>query len=124
MVSNSGSHRLQKMASLIQNELARLIVAEISDPRVRHVVITNVEVSRDLRYAKVFFEGGGVVEPKEIKRGLSSAIPFFRRKLGSNLDIRYVPEITFEADRKTGNVSRVLSLLDEVQKAEGSVPNE
>lgn len=124
MLSNTGSHRVQKMASLIRSELARLIVSEVSDPRLQHVVITEVEVSRDLRYAKVFFEGGGLVEPKEINKGLARAVPFFRRKLGSNLDIKHVPEIIFEADKKATNVSRVLSLLDEVQKAEGSVPNE
>ncbi len=124
MVSNSGSHRVQKMASLIRSELARLMVSEVSDPRLRHVVITDVEVSRDLRYAKVFFEGGGLVEPKEINKGLARAVPFFRRKLGSNLDIKHVPEIVFEADKKALNVSRVLSLLDEVQKTEGSGPNE
>ena len=111
----SGSHRVQKMASLIRSELSRLLISEVSDPRLRHIVITDVELSKDLRHARVYFEAGAVSDPKEVSRGLVRAVSFLRRKLSANLDLKYVPELVFDLDKQASQVSRVLSLLEEVK---------
>jgi ribosome-binding factor A len=106
-------HRAQKMASMIRGEVARLLLTEISDPRLRHLVVTDVELSSDLRYAKIFYENSPSNDQKEVTRGLVKAVAFFRRKLGSNLDLKYVPELTFEADEHSGRLNRILSVLEE-----------
>jgi ribosome-binding factor A len=107
------NHRAQKMASMIRGEVARLLLTEISDPRLRHLVITDVELSKDLRHAKVFYEGSPTMDLKEVTRGLSKAVVFFRRKIGSNLDLKFVPELSFEADEHAGRLNRILSVLEE-----------
>lgn len=115
-MSNSGAHRAQKLASILRGEIARLLISEVSDPRLKNIVITEVELTKDLRQAKVFYEGGLSSDGKEITRGLSKAVAFFRRRIGSNLDLKYVPELTFESDQHGSNLNRILSVLEEVQK--------
>jgi ribosome-binding factor A len=105
------------MASLLRGEIARLLISEVSDPRLKNLVITEVELTKDLRLARVFYEGGLSSDTKEISRGLSKAVAFFRRRIGSNLDLKYVPELRFESDSHSTNVNRILAVLEEVQKA-------
>jgi ribosome-binding factor A len=124
VVANTGSHRVQKMASLIRSEIARLLVAEVADPRLQHLVITEVELSKDLRHARVFYEAGQSSDQKEILRGLSRAGAFFRKKIGTNLDLKYVPELSFQADVHSSNLNRVLSALEQVKKADSGENNE
>jgi ribosome-binding factor A len=107
--------RNNRVASLIQAELARLIVREIADPQVQGISITDVEITADLKLAKIYFHPGFGNE-KEIDRGIQRALPFFRRTLARNLNLRQVPELRFERDTHTENLNRILGLLDEVAK--------
>ncbi len=115
-MTNAGAHRAQKMASILRGEIARLLISEVSDPRLKNIVITEVELTKDLRQAKVFYESGLSSDVKEVKRGLSKAVPFFRRRIGSNLDLKYVPELTFESDEHGNNLNRILGVLKQVQE--------
>ncbi len=117
MIAGSSSHRVQRVASLIRSEISRLLVSEIADPRLRHIIITNVEVTKDLRYARIQFESIDGAAEKEIMKGLGKAGHFLRKKLGANLDLRYVPELRFESDKHGSQLDRVLSLLDEVKQS-------
>lgn len=114
MPVNSGSHRVQKVASLVREEIARLLVSEVEDPRLKHLVITQVELSRDLRYAKIFYELGDGTDSKEVSKGLGRATGFLRKRMGMNLAMKYVPELNFEADLHSTRLNRVLTVLEEV----------
>jgi ribosome-binding factor A len=114
---SSGSHRVQKVASLVREEVARLLVSEVEDPRLKHLVITQVELSRDLRYAKIFYELGEGTDAKEVSKGLGRANGFLRKRMGSNLAMKYVPELSFEADLHSTRLNRVLTVLEEVNLA-------
>lgn len=107
------SRRPQKVAALIQSELARLLVEDIDDPSLRDVAITEVQVSNDLKNVFVYFEKR-VTELKKIEEGLKRAIPFFKRRIAENLNLRYVPELHFKLDTHSQSVSRVFSLLDQL----------
>ncbi len=120
MPVSSGSHRVQKVASLVREEIARILVSEAEDPRLQHLVITQVELSRDLRYAKIFYELGEGTDSKEVSKGLSRASGFLRKRMGSNLAMKYVPELHFEADLHSTRLNRVLTVLEEVNAAPGS----
>lgn len=115
MLNNSGNHRAQKVASMIRAEVARLLISEVSDPRLSHLVITDVEVSKDLRTARVYYESGPSSDQKEIERGLSRAVAFFRRKLGSNLEMRYVPQLVFQVDTHSNRLNQLLTTMDGVR---------
>jgi len=98
---------------LIRSELARLLIEEVSDPRLKEVVITEVKLTKDLREATVFYARGDG-NPKEIDRGLQRALPFFRRRLGEEVELRHVPELFFEVDTHGDNLNRLLHLFDDV----------
>jgi ribosome-binding factor A len=111
--------RADRVAGLVQEELSRLLLREIKDPRLHQVTITAVRVSADLRHARVLFTGfghpGGV---EEILAGLRSAAGFLRGQLGRTLRLRYAPELTFEVDDSTERSLRVAALLKQVAPTE------
>ena len=115
----SSPRRTQRISSLIRGELARVLIEEISDPSLAGISITEVELTGDLKLARVFFVSSeNTVTPKkqkEIERGFHRAMPFFRRKLGDNLDVRYVPNLEFIWDTHGESLNRLMHLMDEVQ---------
>ncbi len=111
--------RNNRVASLIQSEIARLLVEDIADPQVRGITITEVELSSDLKHAKVFFHPG-FGDIKEIGKGIVRALPFFRRVIGRNLSLRQVPELVFEVDTHTDELNNILGLLERVGSADPS----
>jgi ribosome-binding factor A len=99
---------------LLREELARLLQAEIKDPRVRSVTITRVEATRDMSYADVYVRTLTDETPiEEAIAGLASAEGFVRRRLGRELHLRRIPDFRFHADRALEHVQRIEILLDE-----------
>jgi ribosome-binding factor A len=117
--------RADRVAGLIQEELSRLLRREVKDPRLHEVVITAVQVSADLRHARVLFTGsgrqGGV---DEALAGLQSAAGFLRGQLGRTLHLRYAPEIVFEPDDSVERSLHVAALLKQVLPREGDTDDE
>ncbi|MBI2114047.1 MAG: 30S ribosome-binding factor RbfA [candidate division NC10 bacterium] len=112
--------RADRVAGLIQEELSRLLLREVKDPRVHQVTITAVRVSGDLRHARVSFTGpGGQGGTEETLTGLQSAAGFLRGQLGRTLRLRYAPELTFEADESVERSLHVAALLKRVAAREG-----
>jgi len=111
--------RADRVAGLIQEELSRLLLREVKDPRLHQVTITGVRVSADLRHARVLFTGsghpGGV---KEALAGLRSAAGFLRGQLGRTLRLRYAPELTFEVDDSVERSLHVAALLKQIAPTE------
>ncbi|MBR6633408.1 MAG: 30S ribosome-binding factor RbfA [Clostridia bacterium] len=107
---------MNKFRQMRVNEAARETLSEIlrtvKDPRVSSsfVTITNVNVSRDMKFAKVYFSSIGG-EPKEIKKGLYSAQGYIRSSLAERLNLRITPELTFEYDDSAEKGARIESVL-------------
>ncbi|MEK6710130.1 MAG: 30S ribosome-binding factor RbfA [Nitrospinota bacterium] len=115
--------RTARVAELIQAELASLLLKEVKDPRVRHVVITRVEVSADLGRATVHFsrygEGqGSEEEVAEGRKGLERAAGFLQARLGERLEIRRTPRLTFVPDRGMAHSDRIERLLLSLRRRE------
>ena len=100
-------------------------MTEVSDPRVRGIVVSGVEVSRDLGYAKIFVFApvaldrareappGTARSPADTSlAGVRHAAPFLRRRLAAKLNIRAVPALRFELDPTPERAERIESLLD------------
>ena len=86
--------------------------------------ITHADVTRDLRYCKVYVS---VLEPekrKGVMDALKSAAGFLRRELGHRVDLRYTPELIFELDTNMEYASRMTKLIDEAVKRDASKPSE
>ena len=111
------THRSEKVGQFIKEELSLIIQREVRDPRIGFVSITDVEVSVDLRHARVFVSVLGDGEAKAATMdGLRSALGYIRRELGARLQMRYTPDITFKLDESIERGARVNQLLGEVAK--------
>lgn len=106
--------RRRRLNELLKEELSRLVVFELKDPRVRSVTITGVEAAPDLTQAVVFVRSLADDPPvEEAIDGLDSAAGYIRRTLGRELRLRRIPELRFEADRTLESAQRIEALLDE-----------
>ena len=111
------SHRQEKLGEQIAADISDLIRTRVKDPRIGFVSVTRVEVSGDLRHAKVFVSVmGSPEERKETMRGLNKATGFLRHELATRLTLRYMPEIAFKLDNSIEEGSRVLELINKVSQ--------
>jgi len=102
-----------------------MILREIKDPRVAFVSVTSVDLTADLRQAKVLISVlGSESERKSSIAGLRSATSFIRRELGQRLRLKYVPEIKIVYDNSIEEGSRILSLIDSVVPKEDHVSDD
>ena len=112
------SHRVERVRELLKQEVDDIIRNRLKDPRVSgFITVTDVEVSRDLRHAKVFVSVLGPPEKQsEVIEGLTNASGFVRSELGRRLRMKFIPEVVFELDHTLEEADRVLRLIDQVAK--------
>jgi ribosome-binding factor A len=104
--------RSERLGELILAEIYDLITREIKDPRIGFVTFTRVEMSNDLRHAKVFVSIiGAELEKARTLQGLSSATGYIRRRLGRALHLRYTPEIAFLVDESLAHGAKIAQIL-------------
>ena len=108
-------NRQRRLGELLKHEISDLILREIKDPRIGFVSITSVDLTADLRQAKVFVSVlGRESEKNSSLAGLRSAAGFIRRELGHRLRLKYVPEISICYDNSIERGSRIDALIDSV----------
>jgi len=104
--------RTDRIAEQIKRELAQIIRDKVKDPRVGMVSIMDVEVTKDLKLAKVFFDTLQEDAAKEAETGLNSAAGFLRRELARNLSLRTTPELKFFYDDTEVKADALSILID------------
>jgi len=115
------SRRTERIAEQIQSEVARVLRAETTDPRIGLVTITRVDVAPDLSHALIFWSALASDDPEAIARveaGLDSAAPFLRRRLAQALPLRRMPELRFRFDPSLALGSQTLQVLRELEDDE------
>lgn len=114
------SSRQDRVAEAIRQEASTIIHDKLKDPRLGFVTITSVEVTQDLRYAKIFFSVLGNDEArKNTKDALDSAMGFVRKLVAERLNLRFAPEIAFYDDRSTEYSVRIEEILNEIKESDG-----
>lgn len=95
--------RTNRIGELIMRELAQMIQHEVSDPRVGMVTISHVDVTADMKYAKVLVTrlttNNSEDDINECIAGLSNAAGFLRRRLAGRVELRNIPELRFKYDK-------------------------
>jgi ribosome-binding factor A len=120
-----GSHRVERVAAQLRQEISEIIVRDLKDPRVEMASISEVKLSPDLRNATVRVSVMGEPEQQQaVIEGLQHARGFIRREIGARLtNLRFAPELRFELDRGIAYSVRVSQLLRQVNQ-EQPPPNE
>jgi ribosome-binding factor A len=109
------SRRTEKAAEAVREVVSTAILTELSDPRIRDVTVTYVEVAADLRYAKVHVSVmGDETQQKLTLRGLQSAAGFLQAKIAKQIDIRYTPKLSFLLDQGVKRSIAVAQILQQV----------
>jgi ribosome-binding factor A len=111
----------QQRLSRIDHEIQRILgtlISQMRDPRLGFTTVTRVEVTQDLRFAKVMVS---IIGDRHVARqtmdALTGASKFLRGELGHEIDLRYTPELTFVEDRTT---ERAIALSKTLREAESA----
>jgi len=110
------SHRIERVSSLMRHEISGLLQRQVKDPRLsQFVAVTDVSLSADLKYAKVFVSCmGGEEEKQAMMSGLGAAANFLRNQLATRLRLRRIPELSFEWDDSIERGDHLLQLIDKI----------
>lgn len=111
--------RADRVAQELQKEVAIILQREVKDPRIGMVTVSDVEVSRDLAYAKIFVTFLFDSDSEAIKqgmKGLEKASPYIRSLLGKAMRLRIVPELRFVYDESLVEGMRMSNLVSSVIK--------
>lgn len=116
--------RAERLAEVIRTEASEIIQRELRDPRIGFLSITDVEVSADLRHARIFVSVLGDADAKRrTMAALAHARGRVRSMLGGRLALRFVPEIAFRLDESIERGARVATLLRRVtEDGSGGAP--
>ncbi len=119
--------RADRVKELLQEETAEIIRHEVKDPRIGFVTITRVELSDNLRSARIFISPmGNEKEQQRTYEGICSAAPFIRSRLGRRMRIKFLPELIFNWDHSQGRsdkINRILHTIEEQKRADSSETN-
>ncbi len=111
-----------RISMLVQAHLTTLIETQLNDPRVQGVTVTEVEVTADTRFARVYFSVLGSADDKDkATRGLDSAAGWLSKELGRRLRTKHTPHLTFKYDESLERGERMAQLLDEVKAKEAAM---
>ncbi len=107
--------RVQRIAELIQHELAEMLQREIEDPQLKDITLARVEVTRDLALAKVYVAILDEQQDVQAKlRRLNKAANFLRYRLANSIELRVTPQLKFIHDPTLSKSTRLLSLLQTI----------
>ena len=108
------NYRRGRINDEMQKELA-MVLREVKDPRVQNafISITAVDVTPDLKFAKVFYSAM-MGDKKEVAKGLKSSAGYIRRQLAQRLNLRMTPELTFVEDHSIAHGAHISKLLNSI----------
>jgi ribosome-binding factor A len=115
----SGDRRMLRVNELVREHLVEILRREVSDPELGKLVITSVDVSKDLSIAHVLVRHLAATDDEKARQGvllrLRKAAPRLRRALSTRIDLKKLPELRFDYDRGADAALRVAELLEEIK---------
>lgn len=112
------TRRAERVGDQIQRELAGIIIRDLADPSVGPATLSGVDVSPDLRQAKVYVTPARNSDGQSTVAGLNRAAGFLRRRLGTRVHLKVLPRLRFEYDPTLDEAQRIDALLDEAMSKE------
>jgi len=119
------SRRVLKAAEAIREVVGMAILTQLQDPRIQDATVTFVEVTRDMRTAKVHVSVmGDETKQKLTIQGLQNSAGFLQQKIAQRIDTRYTPKLSFVLDRGVKNALAVTRILEEVLPKESETESD
>lgn len=115
--------RVEKVQEFIKQEISKLILNGLKDPRIGFVTVTRVEVTGDLRSAKIYVSLYGSLEQKQATwEGLNNALGFLRTEISKTINLRFTPELSFHKDESleySAHIQKLINKIKQEEKQEG-----
>jgi ribosome-binding factor A len=112
-----GKQRPERVQEALRQEISKIVQREIKDPRIGFITITKVDLTKDLRYAKVYFSVLGERKDNELAlKGLNSAKGYIKNLISDRIKLRFVPEVVFKIDDTIEYTKQIYGLLDRIKK--------
>ncbi|KUK10529.1 MAG: Ribosome-binding factor A [Clostridia bacterium 41_269] len=113
------SYRASRVAEQMKKEVSQIIQEELKDPRIGFVTVTGVDISNDLRHAKIYISilSSGEEETKTME-ALNNAKGFIRSEIGKRIRLRFTPEIIFKLDKSLERGAYINRLITQVNQGE------
>ena len=117
MKYDSDNQRVHRISSVIRKEIAKIIQNDINDQRIKDVIITDVEMSKDLKNARIFFVVFNIKakrdeEIKLITKTINTSKLFFKKQLSKNSNLRSVPNLRFIYDETESKAYELEQLIN------------
>ncbi len=109
--------RLERVEEAIRKEVSLIIHDELKDPRIGFVTVIRVELTKDLRNARIFYSVLGKEEDhKKTKLALDSALGYIRSLVAQRINLRYATELIFQEDHSTEYSVRIEEVLNKIKE--------
>jgi len=106
-----------RVQEALRQEVSKILQEEIKDPRLGFLTITKVELTDDLRYARIYFSVLGEDKDKRLAlKGLTSAKGYIRGLLSDRINLRFMPDIEFKIDQSLEHTKEIYDILDKIKK--------
>ncbi len=116
--------RSSRVGDQIRREISEIILLMLKDPQLGFITITDVELTDDLRYARIFYSVlGDEKQKKQSREGLERARGFIQREIGKRVRLKNTPQISFKYDDSIEKGAKIEQLLKQVHK-ESETENE
>jgi ribosome-binding factor A len=114
------TRRTERVAEAIRRVASEIFQSELKDPRMSgFITITKVEVTPDLRLAKIYYSVLGDTKKKSnVKAGLASAKSFIKMRIADEIKLRYAPDILMKIDESAEHTKRISDILDSIHREE------
>jgi len=111
------TRRNQRVALQIQHEVSLILGRDLKDRRIGFVTVTGVDISPDLRHAKVFVSALGDEKARRASlQALNHAAGWIRRELGQRIRVKFMPELVFRPDTSLDYGERIDRILDDLRE--------
>ena len=109
--------RLQRISDRIKRELSEMLIFELSDPRIKGIYITDVNIDRELAYANIYISAlEGSERAKEALAGFNNASGYIRRHLAGRVELRSFPQLRFHWDPTPEQAAHIEGILAEIRE--------
>lgn len=114
------SVKIDKISSHVLKELSSIMLLEARDETLKHITLTDCEVTNDLSYARVYYTYMGDEDLKSVEENLKVAAPYLRTVLANRIDLRHTPELLFEYDNSIEYGQKIEKIIESIHEKEES----
>lgn len=109
--------RIERIGKMLTREISFILQTEIDDPRIHDITITRVDMTRDLRLARVYYVISADKEEKQnVEKALKRHVKHIRGELGHRVSMKYLPRLSFREDKTEESKMSVDMLLEQIEK--------